>query len=350
MQSPISRRRYLGMSVAAATLCGVQRSEAFGTEAPGAFIEKYSVPGLSFCIAKKGEIAHTGVYGYADKEKKIALTAEHTFRIASVSKPITSSAVFLLVERGKLKLEDLVFGDGGVLGMAGPEGITVRHLLTHTSGGWKNDITDPMFRKNTLGHQELIEWTLEKLPPNNPPGKKYAYSNFGYCLLGRVIEKATGETYEDFVRANVLKLCNAEGMVVGKREREVNYYKSDGKPEKFAMNVARMDAHGGWVGTPTELVEFAMRVDGFAEPADLLKMDSLVEMTKRDGVNQNYACGWSVNKVGNYWHGGSLPGLSTQLVRTNDGFCWAACANTRQKGIGLALDRLMWKLARELKD
>ena len=134
-------------------------------------------------------------------------------------------------------------------------------------------------------------------------------------------------------------------MEIGSGEREVRYY-MNGKPLASKMNVARMDAHGGWVGTPGEMVEFALGVDGFAEPADLLKKESLEEMTARGGVNENYACGWSVNKVGNYWHGGSLPGLSSLLVRTAGGYCWAACANTRARGIGLALDRLMWKLSR----
>ena len=114
------------------------------------------------------------------------------------------------------------------------------------------------------------------------------------------------------------------------------------------MNVARMDSHGGWVGTPEELVNFALRVDGFPDPVDILKKESIATMKEHTGVNQNYACGWSVNKVGNYWHGGSLPGLTSLLVRTEAGHCWAACANTRSEGIGLALDRLMWKISRAM--
>ncbi len=77
-----------------------------------------------------------------------------------------------------------------------------------------------------------------------------------------------------------------------------------------------------------------------------MKKESITTMTERAGVNKNYACGWSVNKVGNYWHGGSLPGLTSLLVRTADGHCWAVCANTRSEGIGLALDQLMWKIVR----
>lgn len=307
-------------------------------------MEEFGVPGLSVAVAKDGKLLRREAFGFANLETREKLEPGHRFRIASVSKPITSVAIFLLEERGELGLDDLVFGERGILGMPGPDGITVRHLLTHTSGGWKNDASDPMFKRVGLDHRALIDWTLETLPPEDVPGEKYAYSNFGYCLLGRVIEKLTGESYENFVRENLLKPCGAGGMTVGKGEREVGYYMS-GKPLSFQMNVARMDAHGGWVGTPTEMVKFALRADGFPEPADLLQKKSMGEMTARVGVNEKYACGWSVNAAGNYWHGGSLPGLTTLLVRTASGYCWAACANTRGKGIGRALDRLMWKVS-----
>jgi len=309
-------------------------------------MEKFAVPGLSLAIAKDGQMIKREAFGFADLERKEALHLAHRFRIASVSKPITSTAIFLLLERGKLKLDDLVFGDRGHLKIDGPDAITLRHLLIHTSGGWTNDSSDPMFKKIELGHSELIAWALKEYPAKNPPGEVYAYSNFGYCLLGRVIEKVSGQSYETFVRENVLKPCGAEGMSIGKGEREVRYY-SERRPETFKMNIARMDAHGGWVGSPSEMVEFALRVDGFVQPVDLLKESSRKEMTKPGEVHSSYACGWGVNRVGNYWHGGSLPGLSSLLVRTASGYCWAACANTRAKGIGLALDRLMWSLVRE---
>ena len=341
----MTRRRYLGISAAAMVGCSARARAAGGAEAVAEFMEKFGVPGLSIAIAKDGQIVRREAFGYSDLDKGEKLNSAHRFRIASVSKPITSTAVFLLRDSGKLDLDDMVFGSDGALGRPGPGGITVRHLLTHTSGAWENDSRDPMFKRVELDHAALIDWTLENLPPKNAPGQKYAYSNFGYCLLGRIIEKLSGRSYGAFVREKVLKPRGAQGMEIGSGEREVRYY-MNGKPLASKMNVARMDAHGGWVGTPGEMIEFALGVDGFAEPADLLKKESLEEMTARGGVNENYACGWSVNKVGNYWHGGSLPGLSSLLVRTAGGYCWAACANTRARGIGLALDRLMWKLSR----
>jgi CubicO group peptidase (beta-lactamase class C family) len=352
---PTTRRRHLGGLAATTLTVGLlgplgKRATAdqqadLAVLAEG-FMDTYGVPGLAVAFARGGAIVCSEAFGVADLETGERLGTSHRFRIASVSKPITATAIFLLAERGRLKLDDRVLGKDGILGLPGPGDVTVRHLLNHTSGGWENDGRDPMFRRISLGHPELIAWTLETRPLDHAPGAHYAYSNFGYCLLGRVIEKVSGKPYETYVREAVLEPCGVKGMQISGAEplaREVTYH-TDGKPDTFSMNVRRMDSHGGWVGTPTDMVRFATRVDGFDEPADILKEESVATMTERGGVNERYACGWSVNKRGHYWHGGSLPGLTTILVRTSTGYCWAACANTRSKGCGLALDQLMWKM------
>ena len=127
-----------------------------------------------------------------------------------------------LIERGSLRLSDPVFGRQGILGNAygrPPEAsrldeITIDHLLTHTAGGWTNDRYDPMFQQPRLDHAELIAWTLKNQPLRSPPGATYAYSNFGYCLLGRVIEKVTGQPYETYVRETVLRRAGIRDMTI----------------------------------------------------------------------------------------------------------------------------------------
>jgi len=318
------------------------------------FIKEFQVPGLSIAIAKKGKLVCREAFGLANIEAGKVLKAEDRFRIASISKPITSAAIFLLIEQRKLNLNDRVFGREALLGIRNPGErlgrIEVYHLLTHTSGGWPNDKSDPMFQHIAMNHSELISWAIENLPPDHAPGEVYAYSNFGYCLLGRIIEQVSGQTYEAFVRENILRPCGIEEMrIAGLRPQkdEVSYYMK-GKRLRFRMNVPRMDSHGGWVGTPADLVNFVMRVDGFTDPPDILKSESIETMTKRNGINPDYACGWNVNKAGNWWHNGSLPGLTSLLVRTSKDDCWAACANTRSGGMGLALDRLMWKISEKV--
>jgi CubicO group peptidase (beta-lactamase class C family) len=204
-----------------------------------AFMETYEVPGLSVAIAIKGKPAYVEAFGVADREAGEALTPQHRFRIASISKPITSTGIFTLIEAGKLQLDSHVFGPDSILGDDYPtplqhrsniEQITIEHLLTHTTGGWQNDAGDPMGFDNKMNHHELIAFALEHNDLTNPPGKSFLYSNFGYCLLGRVIEKLTSQTYEQYIKDNILRRCDLSDMRIAgntleeRATNEVKYY------------------------------------------------------------------------------------------------------------------------------
>jgi len=332
-------------------------------EAAAAFMEKYKVPGLSVAIAKAGRLVYAQGFGFANKETGEKVQPKHLFRIASVSKPITATMIFGLVEAGKLHISDKVFGSGALLGTEyGPvpcpqyvADITVEHLLTHTAGGWQNDGSDPMFRHTEMDHKRLITWTLANQPLKNPPGTSYAYSNFGFCVLGRIIEKITGKPYEEAVKKEVLEPCGISGMRISGNTRaerapqEVIYYSPDGG-HPYGMNVRRMDSHGGWLATPTDLTRFLIHVDKFRTKPDILKPATIETMTTASSASAGYAKGWCVNKYHNWWHNGSLPGTTTIMVRTAQQFCWAALTNTRARGnIGGDLDRLMWEMVGKIK-
>jgi len=274
-----------------------------------------------------------------------------------------------LIENGKLHLNDKVFGAGSILGMKYGKGtqkqyvtdITVDNLLTHTCGGWPNDSTDPMFQHDSWDHTQLISWTLENLPLTYPPGQHWAYSNFGYCLLGRVIEAVSGEAYADYVQANVLAPCGIQGMQIAQnseRKRSANeviYYGQYGE-DPYKINVTRMDSHGGWIATPAGLVQF---LDHLGSPnfSSLLKPETIRTMTTPSPVYPpgpaRYARGWMVrdNGAGNWWHNGSLPGSTTIMVRTASGLCWAALTNTRTEPsdeINNSLDQLVWNMVKSV--
>jgi CubicO group peptidase (beta-lactamase class C family) len=250
-----------------------------------------------------------------------------------------------------------VFGPRGILGddfgkrpyQQWVEEIRIKHLLTHTGGGWQNDRSDPMFQNEAMNHHQLIAWTLKNAPLQYPPGEHYAYSNFGFCVLGRVIEKLTGVPYEQHVREAVLKRCGVTGMRIAgntlaeRAPAEAIYYGA-GQQDPYGMNVRRMDSHGGWLATAKDLAMFASHVD-------ILKPASIREMTTASSANAGYAKGWAVNRVPNWWHAGSLPGTTSIMVRTSSGFCWAALANTRESpgDTGGAMDRMMWDLVRQVK-
>lgn len=329
-----------------------------------AFMETYEVPGLSIAIAIKGKPAYVEAFGVADRDTGEALTPQHRFRIASVSKPITSTGIFTLIEAGKLQLDQRIFGPNSIFGDDYPwsaDGsetrITIEHLLTHTTGGWKNDARDPMFLNKELNHRELITWTLKHMPLAVPPGTSFAYSNFGYCILGRVIEKLTGQTYEQFIKENVLTRCGIIDMQIAgntltdRAINEVKYYSPAGG-DPYGMNVARMDSHGGWIATPSEMTTFFVHINGFKDTKQLLTNDTLRTMSTPTAANPRYAKGLFVNSANNWWHGGSLPGTETLSVRTNSDFCWSAFTNTRPKfrDMTTALDLLGWHMVRSVAD
>jgi CubicO group peptidase (beta-lactamase class C family) len=207
---------------------------------------------------------------------------------------------------------------------------------------------DPMFVNPGMNSRGLIRWTLQNQPLQYDPGTHYAYSNFGYCILGRVIEKVGGQTYAEFVEQNVLAKCGVNDMriagntLLDTAPGEVEYYGQNGE-SPYDMNVRRMDSHGGWIATPSDLVNFTMRVDGFSYTPNILEPATIDTMTTATSVNPDYAKGWIVNTLNNWWHDGSLPGTTSIMVRTSSGLCWAALANTRSKGIDL--DPMLWEMA-----
>jgi CubicO group peptidase (beta-lactamase class C family) len=329
-----------------------------------AFMDKYDVPALSFAVGYAGEIIHKDAFGVVDRENNEAATPMHLFRIASVSKMITSTTIFSLIEQGRIKLSDRVFGPGAALGTdfgqppyaSGIDQITLEHLLTHTAGGWTNDNRDPMFSHPAMNHAELIGWTLNNRPLDHPPGRHYAYSNFGYCVLGRVIEKLTGQPYGEYVRAEVLTRCGITDMSIGRnvlehrQPNEAKYY-GQGGGNPYDMNVRRMDSHGGWIARPADIVHLLMHVDGYAKPPNILKPRTIQTMTTASAANPSYAKGFNINTSDNWWHTGALPGTTTIAVRTHRGFCWAAFTNTRRENSAIDddLDALNWNMVQKVQ-
>jgi CubicO group peptidase (beta-lactamase class C family) len=320
------------------------------------FMARYKVPALSLAWAKDGEIVLEKAYGAASIENNILATPRHLFRIASLSKPITSVMIMHLVEQGKLNLDDRIFGEGGILGQdynttdPNVRVLTVRHLLEHGAGSeWSNEANDPMFLNPLDTHEELIQWVLDTRRLSRAPGTSYHYSNFGYSVLGRVIEKVSDQDYDDYFQsmtsAAMLNSFTIAGNFNSGGNREVQYYSQE-ETSAYSIPVRRMDSHGGWSATATDMVKFLLLVDGFDSPPDILQPNSIRTMTSPNQHNANYAMGWAVNQYGNWWHMGSLPGTGSVAVRTSDNQAWAVFVNTRslEANFEADLDGLMWRI------
>jgi len=246
-----------------------------------AYMRANDMPGLSIAVMRNGRLVYAAGFGVADRDSGMPVSPMHRFRIASVSKPITHVAVVNLANRTRMTLDDNVFGSNSILGgtYATPasnpdiEDVTVDHLIRHR-GGFTNfnaqgEERDPMFRYTGTDHPGLINWTLQNYPLGSTPGSTRSYSNFGYCLLGRVIEARSGKSYEAYVRDAILKPAGAGDIVLGadtlagRKSDEVVYY---GGGAYSSVKPQRFDSHGGWIARPMDLLRFMRHTDGIVAP------------------------------------------------------------------------------------
>lgn len=364
------------------------------------FMKKYKIPGGAIAVTKDSRLIYARGFGYADVKVKAKVKPRSLFRIASLAKPITGAAVTQLMEKGFLKASDKMID---VLDLNNQlsenlkinpawQKITVENLLTHT-GGWDRDKDiDPMFYSPQIVQSLKIDppakaWDIIKFMSERPlqfePGSQYVYSNFGYTLLGRIIEKTTGMTYEEYVQNMILKPLGIQHTQIGKTLRksrvdgEVTYYFSDekfdgvvpphvGKPVQVPYGcwyLEAMDAHGGWISSVVEMALFLCAFDNF-DNCKILDRYSIQRMyhppnsrkTEDDSVHYGY--GWWVRQLknGKYnaWHTGLLPGTSSLMVRRHDGINWVIIFNAgkprvKDGSFGGVIDPLVHKAAAKVK-
>ena len=360
------------------------------------FLEDNQVPGASIAVAKDGKLVYARGFGHADQQLGLPVTPAMRFRIASISKPITAAAILLLIEMGLLKMDDNPFDVLKIKMPASADArlkkITIRQLLHHTAGWDRAKSFDPMFRPIVIAKDQDVK------PPAKPmdiihymtkqkldfePGERYAYSNFGYCILGRVIEKISGQSYEAFVQKNVFEPIGVKhtqlGHTLTAAKNEVHYFDEKnrkgnavmgpnlGKPVPLAYgawHLEAMDSHGGWISTASDLVRFASAFD-HPDQCKILKAASIKTLFARpDGLAGHtkngkakdvfYGCGWQVRTLGegkiNSWHNGALDGTATILVRRSDGLTWAVLFNTRSNAKGTYLGGLIDPLVHQAAD
>lgn len=328
------------------------------------FMRKWKIQGASVAISYEEELTYAKGFGYANAEAGEEMKPGHLFRIASVSKLITAIAIMKLYEKGSLKLDEKVFGPDGILGTdlfpeyadRRYEEIEVQHLLNHTAG-WSRRSGDPMFNSLYIARKldvdppaktdHVIQYALSK-KLYYTPGNKYSYSNFGYAVLGRIIEEKSGVPYEDYVMMNILKPVGIHDMHIGhsflheKFPNEVKYYSAgrdrtsysvDGSgkivPNQYGgNNIELLGAAGGWLASAPELIKLITAVDGFPEQPDILKEETIDLM-----VNRNLAgyglYGWRGNDGnGTWWRTGYLDGSTAVVVRQNNKINWVILLNT----------------------
>ncbi|OJJ15920.1 hypothetical protein BKI52_37000 [marine bacterium AO1-C] len=328
------------------------------------FMNYWSVRGLSLGVVKDGKLLYVKAYGEADAEAHEKAEPYHLFRTASVSKLVTATAIMKLIEAKKLTLEQQVFGKEGILNdtaylnYKSPNltKIKVVHLLTHT-GGWRNVYrTDPMFAplqvakhmgvKSPPGFETTLKFMLTQEVAFEP-GTFYDYSNFGYCVLGKIIEKVSGMPYEQYVQ-KILKPLGIHRMHLAKNRlkdrafTEVKYYEHDTAEKKLscydtgdsvsrtydATHIEALGPAGGWLATPTDLLRLVVAIDGFDTKPDFLTPESIKEMTTPRDSSAHRVLGWKTCNAQRWWRTGSLAGTGIVVKRRQDGISYVVITNT----------------------
>ena len=369
-----------------------------------AFLRKWDVPGAGLALARDGRLLLARGYGRANKERNISVEPTSLFRLASLSKTVTAVAVLQLIQAGRVGLDAKVLP---ILGEIGPRprritdprvhDITVRHLLEHAGGFNRARSGDPVFLPRAV---DAARRQRGALPPDCPtilrdtlertldftPGERYAYSNVGYCILGRIIERVTGTPYQTYVRAHVLAPAGAASMQVGRTLEaapgEVTYYDSEQKmamampglglarsPRPYGEFVVEtMDSFGGWIGAPVDYLRFLLAIDGRRSTALLdgairTQMNTPSWLPEEGAADDEpparrsaYGLGIRVHQLdggrANLWHTGSLPGTSTLAVRSADGFAWVVVLNGRPRdraAFRSELDHGLWTAKAKVK-
>lgn len=350
------RRRAVLTGAGALLAAPMVRAQSSTDQIAEDFLAAQGFPGVTWAVRRSWGDVYQGAAGYADPEAGEWMTPDHRMRIASISKTITAAMILTLEAEEQLWVGHRPFAEDGVfrdlVDASVPwlpllEEITLDHLLTHTSGGWPNTGFDPMFQNLELDQHDLIRKTLAEMPPDNLPGSTYAYSNFGYCLLGRVIEVATGMDCTSAVQAWLADPVGATSFALagdGFADRlpgEVVYVASGGDP--YGLRASRMDSHGGWVMTASDLLAILAGFDGAGD--EVTPYSVAERMAEPYFVDGTYGRGLILNPAhGNRWHNGSLPGLTSFAVMLENGDLVCAMTNGRTEEGRAAIETLVWDI------
>lgn len=328
-----------------------------------AYLRKWHMKGASLAITRGDSLVYAKGYGWADEENGLEMSPRHILRMASVSKLITAAGIMVLHDRGELNIKDTVFGPSGILNDSTITAlikdrnyykITVEHLMRH-QGGFRRD---PLFSSRDVMNQLQLDHAPEaedfyRVVLNRrlkfAPGSWQSYSNFGYLLLSKVIEKVSGMPYEEFIRNEVLAPAGCYDMHIAgtyyedRKDNEVRYYthEGDGKYiEEYnnsnvivercygGNNIPMLSGAGAWCGSPAEIARFVASIDGRPEVPDIISKESVELMTgyyDRD----TFSLGWNDTHPDKGWsRSGTLAGTTALVKLFPDGECWVFISNT----------------------
>jgi N-acyl-D-amino-acid deacylase len=345
---------------------GTQATPITGDPEPGlagfdtamtSMMARYKIPGAALAVVHDGHLVYARGFGYANVATKTLVQPTSRFRLASITKTFTQAAIAKLVEQGKLRVTDKVVG---LLKLTPPpktkadpraNQITISNLLQHRSG-WPETIDDVAEAAKELGVTppascaQLARYTLGKRLLY-APGTHEAYSNIGYCMLGLVVEKVSGQTYEHFVQRQILAPVGAHSTAMGDvlhaLPHEVHYYPDEPKqksnypqvkglvPVPYALALRTDSSAGGLVSTTTDLLRYETNLNGSRGKRILAGPQSRTVFD----VLPPTGPGWAFAVEG------SLPGTRT-ILALDDTTAWALLVNLRPSDPSFDNKDVLW--------
>lgn len=276
-----------------------------------------NVPGASVLVVRDGQVVFRKSYGLANLEERVAATPDTNYRLASVTKQFTAAAILLLSKSGKLSLDDSI-----TKYLELPEyanAITIRHLLTHTSGllAYEDLIPDGMTRQ--LKDADVLAFLAKQNATYFSPGTHYRYSNTGYAFLALMVERVSGQRFADFLRDNIFKPAGMNATVA--------FEEGISTVPRRASGYSRSEL--GWHRTDQSLTSAVLGDGGiYTSTDDLVHWiawlesgrfdEALVPATATDDPTVRYGFGWRISEHGGQRvvsHTGETIGFRNAIVR-----------------------------------
>jgi len=309
-------------------------------------LKRQQIPGMAIAVVRDGKITKAKGYGYADLDHKVPVSADTVFALASITKPFTATLTMMLVEEGKVRLDDDISQY-----LADPpatwKGITVRHLLNHTGGlsPLGQDFLN-LTRTQTITTAQMYQ-AAKSDPIGSKPGEAWSYSDVGYFLLGMIIERATGKTYRQFLQERIL---DPTGMSTA-RLQDLNRpypnlatgYTLMRQGDTWEIrNIRRtiqveLSSHFGLFGTVKDLAKWdkALYGDALIEPATFRTM--LTPAKLNDGKTWPYGFGWGLDSRNGYETHNHSGITGTYILRVPSvGLTVIVLSNLGRRGSGMS--------------
>jgi CubicO group peptidase (beta-lactamase class C family) len=290
--------------------------------------EKYpdDGPGATVLITKKGKVLYRNAFGNANLENAIVMNPNHVFEIGSITKQFTAVSILMLEEEGKLSIQDKL----STYLPSYPNGdqITIHHLLNHTSGV-KSYTEMPglnTFGKNDKSPMEIIDYFKDE-SVDFKPGEQWHYNNSGYIILGYIIEKVTGITYEDFIQQRIFDELGMKNSYYGDKSRIIKNRASGYQPTAQGLqNATQISmtipyAAGSLMSCVDDMFLWHKAIRDNTLISAKSKAKAHTNTVLNNGERTNYGYGWQINELNNKQsieHGGGIFGFVTQGVYVPD--------------------------------